>query len=184
MKKIEEDLEEIKLSLNSLSTDVKKVIKQQGLLTWEWRSWNSRHGLRMSSYWSGSKHRSYPRDIETGIGVKTGGDEPPVESCKHWSGKLWSFLRVKNCPCTVTTLQHAIATLPRKNAKAPPAIVVRFVNQKHKTDLLRQFRQLRGSGVYLNEHLAKKNADIARQARILQKEKTSKQLGRETVKWW
>lgn len=33
MKKIEEDLEEIKLSLNSLSTDVKKVIKQQGLLT-------------------------------------------------------------------------------------------------------------------------------------------------------
>lgn len=32
MKKVEEDLEEIELSLNSLTTEIEKVNKQQGIL--------------------------------------------------------------------------------------------------------------------------------------------------------
>ncbi len=57
---------------------------------------------------------------------------------------------------------------PRRNGGAKPATVVRFVNRKHK--LLRQAKKLKGTGVYLNEHLTKKNADIARHARILRKQ--------------
>ena len=65
---------------------------------------------------------------------------------------------------------NAISTchkLPTKDKKTKPVIVIRFANRKAKTELLRQGRKLRGSDVYLNKHLTKKNADIARQARIL-----------------
>jgi hypothetical protein len=37
-------------------------------------------------------------------------------------------------------------------------------------DLLRQGRRLKGTNVYINEHLTKKNADIARQARVMKKQ--------------
>ena len=47
---------------------------------------------------------------------------------------------------------------------------MRLVNRKQKTALLKQGRKLKGTNVYLNEHLTKKNSDIARQARILRKE--------------
>lgn len=63
----------------------------------------------------------------------------------------------------------ACHTLPRRNSEAKPAIIVRFVNRKHKTELLRQAKKLKGTGVYLNEHLTKKNAVIARRARTERK---------------
>lgn len=177
MKKIEEDLEEIKLSLNSLLTDVEKVIKQQGLLTSLMDQIKELKNLitekdKKILIITGleTKHRSYARVFETGIGVKTGGDEPPVEELQTLERQVVEFFASKKLPLHSNNIA-ACYTLPRKNAKAPPAIVVRFVNRKHKSDLLRQSRQLRGSGVYLNEHLTKKNADIARQARILRKEK-------------
>ncbi|KAK7944845.1 hypothetical protein WMY93_000573 [Mugilogobius chulae] len=43
------------------------------------------------------------------------------------------------------------------------------LERKHKVELLRQAKMLKGTGVYLNEHLTKKNADIARHARNLRK---------------
>lgn len=52
-----------------------------------------------------------------------------------------------------------------------PTIVVQFSNRKHKVEVLKQARKLKGTGVYINEHLTKKNAEIARQSRILRKEK-------------
>lgn len=39
----------------------------------------------------------------------------------------------------------------------------------HEAKQLRQAKQLKGMGVYLNEHLTKKNTDIARRARMLWK---------------
>ena len=36
--------------------------------------------------------------------------------------------------------------------------------------MLKQGKKLRGTNVYLNDHLTKKNADIARQARIMRKQ--------------
>ena len=48
---------------------------------------------------------------------------------------------------------------------------MRFSNRKHKSALLKQGRMLKGSDVFINEHLTKKNADIARKARFLRKQK-------------
>ena len=48
---------------------------------------------------------------------------------------------------------------------------MRFTNRKHKSALLRQGRNSKGSDVYLNEHLMKRNADIAKTARFLRRQK-------------
>ena len=61
--------------------------------------------------------------------------------------------------------------LPRKNKTDKPAIIMRFTNRKHKSALLRQGRNSKGSDVYLNEHLMKRNADIAKTARFLRRQK-------------
>jgi len=39
----------------------------------------------------------------------------------------------------------------RRNDGAKPAILVRFVNQKHKAELLRQAKKLKGTGLYTKE---------------------------------
>ena len=68
--------------------------------------------------------------------------------------------------------------LPRKvtetNIQQPPAIIIRFVNRKHKIELMKQGRKLQKTGVYINEHLTKKNADIAKEARNLRKDEKIK----------
>uniref|UniRef100_A0A1A8F5H3 Uncharacterized protein n=1 Tax=Nothobranchius korthausae TaxID=1143690 RepID=A0A1A8F5H3_9TELE len=61
--------------------------------------------------------------------------------------------------------------LPSKNKNQKPAIIIRLVNRKQKKELLKQGRKLKGTNVYINEQLIKKNADIARQARLLRKQK-------------
>ncbi len=50
----------------------------------------------------------------------------------------------------------ACHTFHWRDSKAKTAIIVRFANQKSKTELLRQARKLSGMGIYLNEHLTKK----------------------------
>lgn len=47
---------------------------------------------------------------------------------------------------------------------------MRFTNRKKKIALLKQGRKLKGTNVFINEHLTKKNADIARIARQLRKQ--------------
>lgn len=44
------------------------------------------------------------------------------------------------------------------------------MSRKTKIELLKQGKKLKGTGVYLNEHLTKKTAEIARQARSLKKQ--------------
>lgn len=53
--------------------------------------------------------------------------------------------------------------LPRRNNTGNPARVVRFANRKHKI-------MIKGSDVFVNEHLKGKNADMARKARLPRKQ--------------
>lgn len=62
----------------------------------------------------------------------------------------------------------ACHTLPQKD-KTKSAITLRLANRKRKTELLRQEKKLKGTDVYMNEHLTKKTAAVAREARILRK---------------
>lgn len=42
-----------------------------------------------------------------------------------------------------------------------PAVILRFFSRKHKMDLLRQGKNLKGTKVYPTEHLTQKNGGIA-----------------------
>lgn len=61
---------------------------------------------------------------------------------------------------------------PRPTEKS---ILVRFFNRKHKMELLKQGKKLKGTNVYMNDHLTKRNADIAKKARELRREKKIQQ---------
>ncbi len=64
---------------------------------------------------------------------------------------------------------EACHTIPTKDQRVKHVVIVRFANRKNKTDLLKQGRKLKGTNVYINEHLTKANADLAKQARFLKK---------------
>ena len=110
------------------------------------------------------KPRSYARAV-TAIGDGERGelDENSTEQ------QVAAFLQCKGIMLDCNTIE-ACHTLPRRNNdKDKPAVILRFVNRKHKNALLKQGRKLKGTNVYMNEHLTKHNADIARKARYLRK---------------
>lgn len=81
-----------------------------------------------------------------------------------------TFLRSKGITVDKTSIE-ACHPFPQRNKQAKPAIILRFVIRKHKIQLLKQSKMLRGTDVFLNEHLTKKNAELAREARYLRKQK-------------
>lgn len=172
-----EDLEDIKQSINFLSTDVERVVKQQEILInlvdqikelknlvketdktihfLEHRVDDVEQQTRMEDViiiGLKTKHRSYTRATETGGGANSGGDEFVVlPGGRTTNSKLQVVEFNMNKKQTIHSINIAACyTLPRKNIGSVPAIVVKLVNRKHKTELLRQSRQLKGSGVYLN----------------------------------
>lgn len=84
--------------------------------------------------------------------------------------QVTAFFHSKGLSISKTDIE-ACHPLPRKNKNDKPAIIIRFTNRKNKNALLRQGKKLRGTDVYVNEHLTKKNADIARRARFLRKQR-------------
>ncbi|KAJ8353946.1 hypothetical protein SKAU_G00215130 [Synaphobranchus kaupii] len=66
---------------------------------------------------------------------------------------------------------EACHPLLRRLKTDKPALIIRFANRKSKTARLKQGRRLKGTNVYLNDHLTKKNAEIARKARFLRNQK-------------
>lgn len=60
-------------------------------------------------------------------------------------------------------------TLPRRNTHDKQAVIVRFAHREHKNSLLKQCKKLKGSNVFMNEHLTKQNVDIAQKANNLNK---------------
>ncbi|MEQ2218812.1 hypothetical protein XENOCAPTIV_008504 [Xenoophorus captivus] len=81
-----------------------------------------------------------------------------------------SFLLSKGIRLDCDSVE-ACHPLPRRGNNDRLAIIMRFSNRKHKSALLKQGRLLKGSDVFINEHLTKKNGDIARKARFLRRQK-------------
>ncbi|KAL3966351.1 heterogeneous nuclear ribonucleoprotein R [Sarotherodon galilaeus] len=110
------------------------------------------------------KPRSYARAVAAD---NVGG--PGEEDVNSTELQVVTFLRSKGVEVDYNNIE-ACHPLPRKNDSDKPAIIVRFANRKHKTALLKQGKKLKGSDVFMNEHLTKRNADIARKARYLKKQ--------------
>ncbi|CAL8252030.1 unnamed protein product [Merluccius merluccius] len=126
-------------------------------------------------------HRSYSRAVTAG---DTGEDAPPPE-LDSLENQVIKFLAKHRIDLQASAIS-ACHTLPRKDtdSKNKPLIVMRFVNRKTKVELLRQGRKLRGTNVYLNDHLTKRNADIAREARILKKQSKIQGTWTRNCKVW
>ncbi|KAF7641114.1 hypothetical protein LDENG_00293540, partial [Lucifuga dentata] len=97
---------------------------------------------------------------QTTVICESGGTEPDLESLEK---QVITFFSSKGIAVNTSDIE-ACHPFPPKNKSEKPAIIIRFANRKHKQALLRQGRKLKGSNVYVNEHLTKKNADTARQA--------------------
>lgn len=110
------------------------------------------------------KPRSYARAV-----AGDDGGEPGEQDGSSVERQVVGFLQSKGLQVDGDNIE-ACHPLPRRNAGDKPGIIMRFVNRKHKTALLRQARKLKGSNVFINEHLTKHNADIAKKARHLRKQ--------------
>lgn len=110
------------------------------------------------------KPRSYAKAVADGRNVSQDADAEDLQTLEK---QVLNFFAEKGMHLEESHIA-ACHTLPRRD-RQKPAIILRFVNRKHKTDLLRQGKKLKGSDVYINEHLTKRTAEIAREARILRR---------------
>lgn len=183
-------MEEIKASLKFMADEISKVAtQQQSILALMEEIHNLREIVNLrdkkideleqridaleQQTWSNdviitglqTKHRSYAR---AAAGVNEGEDTPP-EELQTLEQQVLLYLSSKHIDLDESNVSSWYA-IPNKDRKEKPSIVVQFVSQKHKIALLQQTRKLKGTGVYLNEHLTKKNAEIAKWSRILRKQ--------------
>ena len=97
------------------------------------------------------------------------GGQPSEQDDRSAEQQVAAFLHSKGIEVDLNNVE-ACHPLPRRNDSNTPAVIMRFVNRKHKTALLKQGRKLKGTNVFINEHLTKRNSDIARKARNLKKQ--------------
>lgn len=187
---MEGDIEELRKSLDFMSAELKQVTKQlralpelvsevrqlkkviedkdKTIVELERRVHDLEQYTRMEDVIISGlniKPRSYARAAAVGADVS---EDAPKEDQETLEMQVIQFFKSKNIALDANGIS-ACHTLPRKDPKFKPAIIVRFANRKHKVELLMQGKKLKGSEVYLNEHLTKKNAEIAREARNLRK---------------
>lgn len=116
-----------------------------------------------------TRHRAY-----SNVGAGNNADDTTAET-ETLEVQVIQFFGSKDIPIQRNQIS-ACHTLPRnnKNRSTPPAIIIRLINRKDKIALLQQGFKLKGTGVFVNEHLTRKNGNIAYAARQLKKAKKIK----------
>lgn len=95
------------------------------------------------------KPRSYAQAVTGGDG-----EEQSEENANYVEQQVTAFLHTKGIEVNSGNIK-ACHPLSRRNNMGKTAIIIRFANRKHKAELLKQGRKLKGSNVYLNEHTKK-----------------------------
>lgn len=187
-----EEFDDIKNSLKSLSEDVVAVRTQQEKLLFlleeevkQLRLQNSEKDRQIAQLEqrvdeleqysrindviiAGIKIR--PRSYARAVNPDSELSELDTQSVEQ---QVASFFESKGIELDLEDIE-ACHPLPTRNLR-PPAVILRFTNRKKKISLLKQGRKLKGTDVYINEHLTKRNADIARKARQLKKQRKIQQ---------
>ncbi|XP_068174441.1 centrosomal protein of 89 kDa isoform X2 [Antennarius striatus] len=114
--------------------------------------------VKSKSVWS----EPYARAVAADSGEPSEQETPSVEQ------QVASYLQSRGIELDREHIE-ACHPLPVRNER-PSALIIRFTNREKKMALLKQGRKLKGTNVFINEHLTKKNADIARIARQLKKQ--------------
>uniref|UniRef100_A0A1A8UJK6 Uncharacterized protein n=1 Tax=Nothobranchius furzeri TaxID=105023 RepID=A0A1A8UJK6_NOTFU len=111
------------------------------------------------------KPRSYARAV-----ANNNGEEPTETDMNHVERQVTTFFHSKGIEISENNIE-ACHVLSSRNRKGKVSVLMRFVSRKMKNSLLKQAKKLKGSEVYVNEHLTKYNAEIAKKARFLRKQK-------------
>ncbi|KAM3618395.1 uncharacterized protein V6R79_019930 [Siganus canaliculatus] len=186
---LDEEIEEIKKSLNYLSGEISTISKQQKLIldlmdeikelkkqcaekdkmvailecrVADLEQYSRKNYIVVSGLQN--KPRSYARAV-----TRAYSGEPTKPDLDSIEQQVTAFFNSKGISVNNNDIE-ACHPLPQRNKVDKPAVIIRFTNRKHKIALLRQGRKLKGSDVYVNEHLTKKNAEIAWKARFLRKQ--------------
>ena len=116
---------------------------------------------------------------------ETNESAPEVEN-HNVEKQVIDFMTSANIPMHEETISacHFLGGPDKNGIKK---IVVRFINRKHKVEVLKRWKNLENTKVFVNEHLTQKNAKLARIARFLKKNKlliqTWTRNGRVFAKW-
>ena len=127
--------------------------------------------------------RSFARAVATNNGSRTEPEEEDVASAEQ---QVVAFLQAKDIhlDCSHIEACHPLSMRKRKTERTndnrdqrpdTPRVILRFTNRKHNIALLKEWKKLKGTDVYMNEHLVKRNANIAKEARDLRKNKKIQQ---------
>lgn len=108
--------------------------------------------------------------------------EPTDQDVNSIEQQVAAYLESKGIAIDCTSIE-ACHLLPKRRADAKQSVIMRFVNRKHKIALLKQGRKLKGTNVFINEHLTKPNAEIAWKARNLKNKGKYKAHGHQTAKY-
>ena len=108
------------------------------------------------------QYKSYARSVSThdvDEHTQTNSETETLES------KVVEFLKSKNIPIDSSDISicHPFRSKYASNMK--PSIVLKLKSRKAKLRILSNAKKLRGCDVYINEHLTRQNADLARKAR-------------------
>ena len=190
MKTLQKDMEELKESMNMMSSDIASLRKDNAVITAllsEMKQLKQKNVeqektiIQLESRVSDLEQYSRINDvIISGLAVRPRSYLQAVKGTTSEDGtdheetteeQVTAFFKSKNIDIDSGNIE-ACHTLPVRvgNKSVIPAIIMRFVNRKHKVNLLKQGRNLKGSNVFINDHLTKKNADIAWKARQLRKQ--------------
>lgn len=187
---VKSDMDELKASINMMSEELNKISKQQvtimGLMNEirQLKEINEEQKNRINSLETRvSDLEQYTRMndvIISGLSLKPTSyahamkgihreEEGYNESDNTIEAQVTDYLLSKNIHIDKNGIE-ACHTIKSQNKTAQPVVIVRFFNRKNKVNLLRQGKNLKGTNVYMNEHLTKINADLAKRARFLKKQ--------------
>ena len=127
------------------------------------------------------KPRSYARAVEPEGNGDAASEEKNASSTEQQVAAFMEsngiILDTNNLEACHILPKKRVDTDTRRGITRPKetTVILRFVNRKHKLELLKQGKKLKGTNVYMNDHLTKRNAEIAKKARDLRKEKKIQQ---------
>ena len=116
------------------------------------------------------KHKTYARVVETNMKnftAEVDENAPDVEK-KTLENQVINFLNDNGLDMNENEIS-ACHNLNKK--KKIPDIILRFVSRKTKVILLKNGKKLKGTNVYMNDHLTSRNAETASLARQMKREK-------------
>lgn len=79
-------------------------------------------------------------------------EEPNQQDLESTEKQVVRYMQSKGITMAIQDIETC-HPLPRKDKNLKPAIIIRFANRKHKKEVLKQGKKLKGSDVYINEHL-------------------------------